>query len=249
MKLENLGELNNLYNFQDTIFCVRYLKTNHNSYKSYSNITQKSVILRVPSVAVSKGAFQNLTSTKKIENPYVPPLPQDAQTIENETKNKFDDFLKTVSEFNKVEAAATKQERDDYYDKLFDDIMDKGNRRQIIDDIVKTEVIFIGDNYLFDNDDTQETNICDQVLDDIDTNHVLFEHVPVDDMPNYPSPSNPLPSFSNILLPKNKSKKKAAKNFFKKVPKIDAKQRKDKKCSKKKKRYPKTKKSKVSPNR
>ena len=88
-------------------------------------------------------------------------MPQDAQTIENETKNKFDDFLKTVSEFNKVEAAATKQERDDYYDKLFDDIMDKGNRRQIIDDIVKTEVIFIGDNYLFDNDDTQETNICD----------------------------------------------------------------------------------------
>ena len=110
---------------------------------------------------------------KKIENPYVPPTPQDTQTIENETKNEIDDFLKTVSEFNKVDAAATKQKRDDYYEKLFDDIMDEGDRRQIIDDVVKTENIFIDDNYLFDNDDTQETkNICDYVLDDIDTNDV-----------------------------------------------------------------------------
>ena len=44
-------------------------------------------------------------------------MPQDAQTIENETKNETDDFLKTASEFNKVETAAAKQKKDDYYDK------------------------------------------------------------------------------------------------------------------------------------
>ena len=41
MKLENLGELNKLYNFQGTIICARCLKTDHSSYKSYSNITRK----------------------------------------------------------------------------------------------------------------------------------------------------------------------------------------------------------------
>ena len=90
-----------------------------------------------------------------------------------------------------------------------------------MDDVVKTEDIFIDDDYLFDNDDTQETkNICDYVLDDIDTNDVLFEHVPVDETPNYASPPNPLPSFSDVLLPKNKSKKKGRqKNFLKSTKK------------------------------
>ena len=74
---------------------------------------------------------------------------------------------------------------------------------------------------MFDNDDTQETkNIYDYVLNDIDTNNVLFEHVPVDDTPNYPSPPNLFPSFSDILLPKNKSKKKTAKKFLKKYQKM-----------------------------
>ena len=97
---------------------------------------------------------------------------------------------------------------------------------------------------MFGNDDTQETkNIYDYVLNDIDTNNVLFEHVPVDDTPNYPSPPNLFPSFSDILLPKNKSKKKGRQKIFKKVPKNEAKQRKGKKSSKK--RYLKTKKSEV----
>ena len=164
-------------------------------------------------------------STKKIENPYVSPTLQDAQTIENETK--------TVSEFNNVDATTTKQKRDDYYDKLFDDITDEGDRRQIIDDVVKTEDIFIDDNYLFDNDDTQETKtICDYVLDDIDRKNNLFEHVPVDDTPNYLSLPDPLPSFSDFLLPKNKSKKKAAKNFFKKYQKMRQNREKVKKAAK-----------------
>ena len=56
-------------------------------------------------------------------------MPQDAQTIEIETKNEIDDFLKRASEFNKVDATATKQKREDYCVKLFDDITDKGDRR------------------------------------------------------------------------------------------------------------------------
>ena len=66
----------------------------------------------------------------------------------------------------------------------------------------------------------QETkNICDNLLDEIDTNDVLFEHVPVDGTPNYLSPPNPLPSFSNILLPKNKSQKRPHKKFLKSTKK------------------------------
>ena len=38
---------------------------------------------------------------KKTEKPYIPPTVQDVQMIENKTKNKIDDFLKTASEFNK----------------------------------------------------------------------------------------------------------------------------------------------------
>ena len=143
-------------------------------------------------------------------------MPQDAQAIENETKNEIDNFLKTASEFHTVDAAATKQKRDDYYDKLFNDIMDEDDRRQIMDDVIKTEDIFIDDDYLFDNEGTQETkNICDYVFDDIDTNDVLFENVPVDDTLNSPSPPDPLPSFPDILFSKNKSKKKALRKFLK----------------------------------
>ena len=95
--------------------------------------------------------------------------------------------------------------KDSYYDKLFDE----GDRRQIIDDTVKTKAIFIDDGYLFDDDHTQKTkNIRDYVLDDIGTNDVLFEHVPVDATPNYPSPPDSLSSFSDILLPKYKSAKR-----------------------------------------
>ena len=89
---------------------------------------------------------------KKIKNPYVKPKPQDAQTIVYETKNEIDDFLKTASEFNKFNAAARKQKRDYYYDKLFDNITEKGDRRQIIDGVVKTEDIFnMATTYSFDD--------------------------------------------------------------------------------------------------
>ena len=87
---------------------------------------------------------------------------------------------------------------------------------------------------MFDNDNRQETKkICDYILDDTDINDVLFEYVPVDDTLNYPSPPDSLPSFSDILLPKNKSKKKAAKKIFKKYQKMRQNRDRVKKAAKK----------------
>ena len=44
---------------------------------------------------------------KKIEDPYVEPTLKDAGTIENESNEKIDNFLKAASEFNKIDVAAT----------------------------------------------------------------------------------------------------------------------------------------------
>ena len=64
--------------------------------------------------------FYSCTCTKKIENPYVPPIVQNAKTIENETKKAIDNFLKNASEFNKVVEVATNQRKENYFDELFD---------------------------------------------------------------------------------------------------------------------------------
>ena len=40
---------------------------------------------------------------------------------------------------------------------MFDDITAEGAKRQIIDDVVKTEDVFIDYDYLFDDDDIQKT--------------------------------------------------------------------------------------------
>ena len=85
-----------------------------------------------------------------------------------------------------------------------------------------TQDIFIDDDYLFDDDDAQETkNLCDYVLDNVEQNNILFKHKPEDDTPNYPSPPEPLPTFSDILLPKDKSREKQTKKKKKKVPKTE----------------------------
>ena len=61
---------------------------------------------------------------------------------------------------------------------MLDDIADGSNRWQAIYDEIKTEDIFIDDNYLFDSGSEQETkNLCDFVLSDIDQNDILFEDV------------------------------------------------------------------------
>ena len=76
---------------------------------------------------------------------------------------------------------------------MFDDITNDGDRRRTIDDGAKTEDMFVADDYLFDDDDGQETkNLCNYVPDDVDQ--------------NYPSPLESLPIFSDVLLPKNKKR-------------------------------------------
>ena len=105
-------------------------------------------------------------------------------------ENEIHDFLKTASKFNKVNVAATNQKREDYYDQLFDEITDKDDRKQTIDDRANTDDIFIDDDYLFDEDDAQETkNLCDYVLDDVDQNHILFKHKPRRRHPKLPLPT------------------------------------------------------------
>ena len=70
---------------------------------------------------------------------------------------------------------------------MFDDILNEGDRRQIIDGPINTEDIFIDDDYLFDDDDAQETkNLCDYVLDNVEQNNILFKHKPEDDNPKLP---------------------------------------------------------------
>ena len=74
--------------------------------------------------------------------------------------------------------APTRQKKEDYCKDLFDDITDADDRRQAIDDKIKTEDIFIDDNHLFDSGDEREAkNLCGIVLIDIDQNDSLFEHV------------------------------------------------------------------------
>ena len=66
-----------------------------------------------------EGTFQKqIIEHKKVEAPYLPPTVQDAQTIEDEIKKKNDNFLQTASEFNKIDKAATKQKKVDFYRKL-----------------------------------------------------------------------------------------------------------------------------------
>ena len=158
---------------------------------------------------------------KKMENLYVPPTVKDAQMKENETKNEIHDFSKPASEFNKVDVAATNQKRKDYYDSLFDDITNEGDRKQIIDDRIDTEDIFIDDDYLFDDDDAQETkNLFGYVLDDVDQNDVSL-------------PTRTSTNFFRYSATKKQEQGKASQKNFKKVPKTEAEQGDGKNCREK----------------
>ena len=121
--------------------------------------------------------FKVLEHTKT-DNPHVPPTVEDAETIEEEIKKATNDFIKTVLKFNETDIAATRQKKEDYYDKLFDDITDEGDKRQVIDDKPQTEDISTDDDYLFDSADEQETkNICDHLLIDVDQNDALSKEL------------------------------------------------------------------------
>ena len=96
----------------------------------------------------------NLLEHIKPDNLYVPLTTEDAKTIEKETKKEAKDFAKAALDSNKVDIATTRQKK-----KIITMtwLTSKGDRRQIIDDGIKVEDIFIDDDYLFDGGDEQET--------------------------------------------------------------------------------------------
>ena len=168
-----------------------------------------------------------------METPYVALTVQDAQTIEDETKNEIDDFLQVASELNKTDAAATKQKEVDFLDKLFDGVKNIPDSRQIIDDTPTMEDIFIDDE-LFSDTNTKDTkNLVDVITKETDVNDILFDHVPIDKTPNVPPPPDPSLNFSDISLPKNKGKNAAVKKISKKYKKFKQKKDKTKELTKK----------------
>ena len=89
-----------------------------------------------------------------------------AVKIVDEIKTEIDDFLKIVSEFNKVDAAATRQKKIDFYNKLLNDAQDIPDRRQEIDGNVETEDIFIDDDLFSDTDTKDICNPFNQIKTD-----------------------------------------------------------------------------------
>ena len=153
------------------------------------------------------------TSIKKIETPYVQPTIRDVQTIENETKNEIDEFLLAASGFNKIDIAATKQKKVDFYNKLFDDLQDVTDYRQVINDTLKTEDLFIDDEFFSNTDKKDIRNLVNITTMGTDINDILFDHEPVDVTPNVPLATGQTLDFSDVLSPKNKGKNKAAKRI------------------------------------
>ena len=106
-------------------------------------------------------------------------------TIDGQIK-EIDDFLQLASEFNKVDAAATRQKKLDYYNKLFKDTQGEPDRRQKIDDAITTEYISIDDDLFSDNDQQHIIDFVDNIRSEIDTDDILFEHEPIVTTPSVP---------------------------------------------------------------
>ena len=128
---------------------------------------------------------------KETETSYVAPTVADAATIEDQTNKEIDDILHLVAEFNKVDAAVTRQKKVNYYNKLFDDIQDEPDRRQEIDNIIKTEDVFTDEDIFSDTDTKDISNLIDEIKLNIDVSAILFEHVPIDTASNDPLAPEP----------------------------------------------------------
>ena len=76
------------------------------------------------------------------EEPYVEPTVQDAETIDDKTKQENEDYLQTAAEFNKIHMATTAQ-KSNFYNDLFDAVVDLPVSRQIIGDTPTTEDILL----------------------------------------------------------------------------------------------------------
>ena len=156
---------------------------------------------------------------QKIEDPYVEPTVKDAVTIENETNKGIDDFLKVASEFNKLDAAATRQKKVYYYDKLFEDVQEIDNSRQKIDNAPKTEDIFVDDELFSDSNKKDVKTLVDVKNAETNVDDIFFDDEPIDTAPNVQPTPEPTLKFSNILFQKHNAKTKTSKKFFKSTKK------------------------------
>ena len=161
---------------------------------------------------------------KKIETLHVEPTVLDAQTTKNETKDEIDGFLRTASEFNKIDAVATKEKQVDFYDKLFDDVQEVTDSRHTKDDAPKTDDIFMDDELFCDTDTKDINNLVDMITTETDVNNIFFNLELVHLTPNVPLALDPTLDFSDVLLTKNKQavkdSNKTAKKLFKKYQKM-----------------------------
>ena len=89
---------------------------------------------------------------KKIEEPYIEPQVQNAETIEKETKKKDKELCDLALKCSEIDNAATEQKKQNYFINLFDDVLDEDNP---FNDTMETEDILIDDN-LFDNTDQKD---------------------------------------------------------------------------------------------
>ena len=107
-----------------------------------------------------------------MEHPYVKPQVQDAETIQIETKKKFDDLF---SKYREIDNAATEQKKQNDIIGLIDDELDESNPFNTMK--TETEHIFIDDDLINDND---QKKVYEDVLQDtnLDQNEVLFVDLP-----------------------------------------------------------------------
>ena len=92
-------------------------------------------------------------------------------------------------------------------------MQDEPDRRQKLDDAIKTEDIFIDDHLFSDTDPKDIFDLVDGMTSDIDVNDILFEHEPIDATPSVPAEPELRLDFSDIFLKDNKNKHKAAKKI------------------------------------
>ena len=78
--------------------------------------------------------------------------------------------------------------------------------RQTIDDVPKTEDIFIDDELFSDADTKDIKNLVDMITMETDVNDISFDHEPVHVTPNNLLAPDPILDFSGVLLPKIRQK-------------------------------------------
>ena len=83
-------------------------------------------------------------------------------------------------------------------------MQDEPDRRQEIEEVIKTEDIFIDDDIFSNNDPKDISNLIDEIKSGIDENDILFNYVPIDTASNVPPTNEPRLDFSNISLRNNK---------------------------------------------